>query len=94
MFAAVQMQLQELEVAWVTVFGSEMKHMFIKLQHLYVDAEECTKALLWAERGHMHLFQHKTEGNPVSHLLELAEKGHGTNNSTIHRSRMVVDNGA
>jgi len=42
----------------------------------------------------MHLFQHKTEGNPVSHLLELAEKGHGTNNSAIHRSRLVVDNGA
>ncbi len=94
MFAAVQMELQDLEVAWVTVFGSEMKHMFIKLQHLYVGAEECTKVLQWAERGHMHLFQHKTEGNPVSHLLELAEKGQGTNNSAIHRSRMVVDNGA
>jgi hypothetical protein len=94
LFAAVQMELQDLEVPWVTVFGSEMKHMFIKLQHLYVDAEECTKVLLWAERGHMHLFQHKTERKPVSHLLELAEKGQGTNNSAIHRSRMVVDNGA
>jgi hypothetical protein len=84
------MEIQDLEVAWVTVFGSEMK----QLQHLYVDAEECTRALLWAERGHMHLFQHKIEGNPVSLLLELAEKGQGTNNSAIHRNRMVVDNGA
>ncbi|KAH8942264.1 hypothetical protein BDL97_14G089400 [Sphagnum fallax] len=88
------MEIQDLEVTWVTVFGSEMKHMFIKLQHLYVDAEECTRALLWAERGHMHLFQHKIEGNPVSLLLELAEKGQATNNSAIHRNRMVVDNGA
>jgi hypothetical protein len=94
LFAAVEMEIQDLEVTWVTVFGSEMKHMFIKLQHLYVDAEECTRALLWAERGHMHLFQHKIEGNPVSLLLELAEKGQATNNSAIHRNRMVVDNGA
>ncbi len=42
----------------------------------------------------MHLFQHKVEGNPVSLLLELAEKGQGTNNSAIHTNRMVVDNGA
>jgi hypothetical protein len=41
-----------------------------------------------------HLFQHKIEGNPVSLLLDLAEKGQGTNNSAIHRNRMVVDNGA
>jgi hypothetical protein len=39
LFAAVQMELQDLEVAWVTLFAGEMKHMFIMLQCLYVDAE-------------------------------------------------------
>ena len=58
-FADVQMRLKDLDSAWVTFFGYEMRFMFFLLQRLYIRTNDWAKALLWAERGRMRLFQFK-----------------------------------
>ncbi|KAJ7524349.1 hypothetical protein O6H91_17G001300 [Diphasiastrum complanatum] len=63
LFATLQMELHDLESAWVSLLGGEMKHVFIFMQCLladetYREAPDYLKALLWAERGRMRLFFH------------------------------------
>lgn len=54
-FVDVQIELQDLESAWITFFGNDMKHMFILLQRIYVSKKEYTKALLWVACGYFNL---------------------------------------
>ncbi|KAJ7561103.1 hypothetical protein O6H91_03G014100 [Diphasiastrum complanatum] len=63
LFATLQIELKDLESAWVSLLGGHMKHVFIFMQRLLVGhtdykAPNQLKALLWAERGRMRLYCH------------------------------------
>ncbi|CAM6104038.1 unnamed protein product [Calypogeia fissa] len=56
-FAGHQLQLRDMESAWVSMFGLEMKHLFNFMQELsFRHLGMPMKALLWAERGRTRLF--------------------------------------
>ncbi|EFJ06405.1 hypothetical protein SELMODRAFT_430679 [Selaginella moellendorffii] len=58
LFADVQMELQNMESAWVTLLDDDMKHIYYFLQKISSKANSFVDALLWAERSRMRLYFH------------------------------------
>ncbi|EFJ34844.1 hypothetical protein SELMODRAFT_405806 [Selaginella moellendorffii] len=58
LFADVQMKLQNMESAWVTLLDDDMKYIYYFLQKISSKANSFVDALLWAERSRMGLYFH------------------------------------
>ncbi|EFJ08780.1 hypothetical protein SELMODRAFT_428691 [Selaginella moellendorffii] len=58
LFADVQMKLQNMESAWVTLLDDDMKHIYYFMQRISSEANSFVDALLWAERSRMRLYFH------------------------------------
>lgn len=71
-FAELQLNLKDLQTAWISLFELEMMQFFSFMQYIsLVHYNNPMKALLWAERGRMRLFMHLTKHDRNTDVLDV-----------------------